>query len=120
MKGLGNDIIEIDRIQGVIQRHGKHFLDKVFTKAEQDYCLQHSQPERHFAGRFAAKEALVKALGTGLKSGLSWLDFEILNDKAGKPLVHLSPSLQSRFQDPSFLLSISHCKAYAMATAIWL
>lgn len=117
--GLGNDIIEIERVSGVIKRHGKHFLDRVFSKAEQEYCLKHAQSERHFAGRFAAKEAIVKALGTGLKSGISWLDFEILNDEAGKPFVKASAKITARFKSPLLLISISHCKSYAMATAIY-
>lgn len=119
IKGIGNDIIEISRIKGVISRHGQRFLDKVFTKAEQNYCLQHQDSEKNFAGRFAAKEAIVKALGTGLKNGISWLDFEILNDAAGKPVVHFSPSLQKRFASPNVMISISHCKAYATAFAIY-
>jgi len=119
IKGVGNDIIEISRIQNVIKRHGKRFLDKVFTQKEQQYCLKHKESERHFAGRFAAKEAIVKALGCGLKEGISWLDFEILNDAAGKPILHLSPLIQKRFNNPEVLLSISHCKSYATAVAIW-
>lgn len=117
--GLGNDIIEIDRIHGVMQRHGKAFLDKVFTKNEQEYCLRHKEPARHFAGRFAAKEALVKSLGTGLKTGLSWLDFEITNDATGKPQVNFSQKIKSEFNNPQFLITISHCKAYATATALY-
>lgn len=118
--GLGNDIIEVQRIQNVLDRHGKAFLDKVFTKKEQEYCFKHKEPARHFAGRFAAKEALVKSLGTGLKTGLSWLDFEITNDEAGKPQVNYSSKIKAEFHQPRFLISISHCKAYATATALFL
>ncbi len=118
--GLGTDIIEVKRIEGVLQRHGKHFLEKVFTEAEQEYCMKHKEAARHFAGRFAAKEALVKALGTGLKEGISWLDFEITNDAMGKPQVKTSPKINTQFNNPHFLISISHCKEYATATAIHL
>ena len=118
IKGIGNDIIEISRIKGVMERQGQRFLDRVFTLKEQQYCLQHKEPERHFAGRFAAKEAIVKALGTGLKDGLIWLDFEIVNDEKGKPVVNLSPSIQKIFHHPVILISISHCKEYATAVAI--
>lgn len=117
-RGLGNDIIEIDRIKKVIERTGQRFLDRVFTRKEQDYCLHFKESFRHFAGRFAAKEAVVKALGTGLRDGISWLDIEITNDLMGKPLVQLSPSIMRQFNNPQILLSISHCDSYAMATAI--
>jgi holo-[acyl-carrier protein] synthase len=119
VKGLGTDIIEIDRIAGAIRRHGKRFLDKVFTPREQSYCLHHSQSERHFAGRFAAKEAILKALGTGLQ-GASWRDVEIINDDLGKPQVLLSGILEERFLQEQLLVTISHCRNYATATAILL
>ncbi len=120
ISGLGNDIIEISRIAASIARHGSRFLDRVFTPAEQQYCLSHRYSERNFAGRFAAKEALVKAFGTGLREGISWLDMEITNDDYGKPLVSLSPALSARLGgDPQILLSISHSHEYAIATVIW-
>lgn len=119
IKGLGNDIIEIKRIEEVIERQGQKFLDRLFTIEEQNYCLKHLQSGRHFAGRFAAKEAILKALGTGLRDGISWLDFEILNNEQGKPVVHLSKSLQSKFNNPTLLISISHSKDYATAVALY-
>lgn len=119
MSGLGNDIIEIKRIANAIQRHGQRFLDEIFTLQEQTYCLLHQQSERHFAGRFAAKEAVVKALGTGFSKGITWQDVEILNDSSGKPNVFLSKPLKVRFDHPEILLSISHCKEYATAVAIY-
>jgi len=119
IKGIGNDIIEIPRMQRAIRRHQVRFLDRVFTLKEQQYCLGHEESARHFAGRFAAKEAIVKALGVGLKTGLSWLDFEILNDEHGKPFVKISPKAEKLFNHPVILLSISHCKEYATAVALW-
>lgn len=114
-KGIGNDIIEIDRIKRAIQNHGAHFLNKLFTKKEQEYCQQSKNPYPRFAGRFAAKEAISKALGTGFGEHLSWLDLEILNDSQGKPCVCIN---NNTFKDSKILLSISHCKLYAIATAI--
>ncbi len=127
--GLGNDIIEISRIDRAIKRYGQKFLDKVFTPQEQKYCLKYSESERHFSGRFAAKEAIVKALGSGFREGITWLDIEIVNDSHGKPIPHLSKNLQTQLQlmgkgdgfgSPKILVTISHCKGYATAVAIHL
>lgn len=118
-RGLGNDIVEISRIQAAIERRGQRFLDLVFTHAEQEYCLSHRNPYSHFAGRFAAKEAVVKALGTGLRDA-SWLDISIVNDELGRPTIVLSSDFNLLWNNPSFLISISHCREYAMATAILL
>jgi len=119
IRGIGTDIIEVFRIEANINKHGQKFLDKVFTKDEQTYCKSFRLYSRNFAGRFAAKEAVVKALGTGLKEGLSWLDIEILNNKQGQPYLILSETFKTHFKNPRILLSISHCHEYATATAIW-
>lgn len=118
--GIGNDIIEVKRIAANITKHGNRFLDKIFTGAEQNYCLSHKESARHFAGRFAAKEAIVKALGTGFKAGVGWLDIEILNDQQGKPYASFSTRLQAAFDDPRILISISHCHEYATGFAVWM
>lgn len=120
IKGLGNDIVEIARIKAVIARYPRRFIDRVFTSKEQAYCQKRKDPALHFAGRFAAKEAIVKALGTGFSQGLSWQDFEILPNAQGKPNVHLSPLAADHFGQPSLLISISHCADYATAVAIWI
>jgi holo-[acyl-carrier protein] synthase len=119
-QGIGIDIIEVTRIDRVILRYGKKFLDRLFTGEEQDYCLRHQKASRHFAGRFAAKEAIAKALGTGIREGISWLDIEVGHDHQGKPLVKLSASLSARFNYPNILLSISHTHEYATAVALLL
>ena len=118
INGLGNDIIEIKRVQEGAEKHGQPFLDRLFTPKEQDYCRTHKNPYPRFAGRFAAKEAIAKALGCGFGSDVAWHDIEILPDSLGKPVVQLSLALKKRFNDPKILLSISHCKAYASAVAI--
>lgn len=120
IKGIGNDIIEIERIAASIEKHGQHFLDRIFTLREQKYCLRHHESARHFAGRFAAKEAIVKAFGTGFREGISWLDLEIHNSPEGKPQVSLSALLQNKFDHPKIEISISHCRTYATAVAIWM
>ena len=117
--GLGTDIIEIDRIRQSIEAHKERFLAKLFTLSEQEYCLKHQEAAVHFAGRFAAKEAIAKALGTGFGEHLSWQDIEILNGEHGRPDVVFSEQAKARFGHPRILVSISHCHHYATATAIW-
>ena len=117
--GIGNDIVEIARIKAIMARHPDRFLDLVFTSQEQEYCLKRKEPAMHFAGRFAAKEAIVKALGTGFSRGVNLTDFEIHPNAEGKPEVFLSPLASEIFGNPSLMVSISHCKTYATAVAIW-
>lgn len=109
---LGTDIIEIDRVDRAIQRHGERFLRKLFTEFEIEYCQRFQHSSRNFAGRFAAKEAIAKALGTGFGEELAFRDIEIKNDPSGKPCVYLRGVKRE-----DIALSISHCKAYAVATA---
>ncbi|MFN0065050.1 MAG: holo-ACP synthase [Chlamydiales bacterium] len=116
--GIGTDIIEIGRISEAYARHGDRFLSRLFTKEERNYCERYSKPIPHYAGRFAAKEAILKALGTGLIGELSWTEIEVLNNRDGKPEVHLSPRLQTLYPLAHLFLSISHCESYATATAI--
>jgi holo-[acyl-carrier protein] synthase len=118
--GIGNDIIEIERIRQSIDTHGLRLISRLFTTKEQDYCLKYKDPVPHFAGRFSAKEAVVKALGTGFGEHASWLDIEILNDTQGKPSVYFSNALEKKLKGTSMLVSISHCQLYVTAFAIWI
>ena len=118
--GIGNDIIEVERIRKSMESHGLRFLAKLFTTKEQDYCLKHKDPVPHFAGRFSAKEAVVKALGTGFGEHASWLDIEILNDPSGKPCVHFSSRLEEKISVTQIQVSISYCQLYVTAFAIWI
>jgi len=116
--GIGNDIIEVKRILKSIKTHGQHFLDKLFTQNEQQYCNSFRLHEIHFAGRYAAKEAVSKALGTGFGKELKWLEFEIINNELGKPeVIFLDDSKRQVYK---MQISISHCKDYASAIAICL
>ncbi len=117
--GIGCDIIEVVRVDKLIRSYGAHFLDRLFSSQEQSYCNSQRQAAQHYAGRFAAKEAIAKALGTGFGAHLSWRDLEVLKDAQGKPIVLLSSKANSRFDAPHILLSISHCTEYATAFAIW-
>lgn len=118
-KGIGNDIIEIDRIRKTIKKHGPHFHKKIFTEQELEYCLSHQDPAIPLAGRFSAKEAIAKALGTGFGKDVSWLDISIVNDEKGRPYPLFTNAFNEVFQKPKILISISHTKIYATAVAIW-
>ncbi|NGX39322.1 MAG: Holo-[acyl-carrier-protein] synthase [Chlamydiae bacterium] len=117
--GLGNDIIEIERVREGFIQHRDPFLDRLFSKKERDYCESQKDPFPRYAGRFAAKEAIVKALGCGFGKEASFHDIEILADENGKPEAYLSEDLNQRFNSPHILVTISHCKTYASAVAIW-
>lgn len=117
MKGIGVDIIEIDRIRKSIENTHGALLDKLLTPKEKAYCLTFKEPAPQVAGRFAAKEAIAKALGCGFGEELSFEDIEIENDSKGKPIATLSHKSSEHFQNPKIQLSISHCKTYAVAFA---
>lgn len=110
--GIGTDIIEIDRIQKAIQRWGDGFLSHVFNKEEIEYAQKYKFSAPHFAGRFAAKEAIYKAIGNN--KNLSWKDIKILNDPDGKPYCVLN---DRKFVN-KILISISHTHNYAVASAV--
>lgn len=113
MKSIGVDIIEIDRVEKIISEFGDIFLKKVFSDSEIIYCKSKAKPAQHFAARFAAKEAVAKALGTGFNKDLVLKDIEVRNDTNGKPIVYFKGVRNDRF-----LVSISHCDHYVVAFAI--
>lgn len=113
----GTDIIEIDRIKEAIESLGEKFLNKVYTKKEIEYCeSKKTQKYQHYAGRFAAKEAIFKAISGTLqnKYEIIWTDIEILNDENMRPYINLNIDINIKDID----VSISHCKKYATATCI--
>ena len=123
--GIGIDIIEIERIAKAIERRGNTFISRLFTINEQlskkpinNTAVASDYLSIHYAGRFAAKEAVVKAFGTGFR-GIDWKDIEILNDPLGKPLVRLADHIAERFNNPTLLISISHSKNTACAFCLW-
>jgi holo-[acyl-carrier protein] synthase len=119
--GIGTDITECLRIARMIERHGELFLGRVYTPEELRYCQSRKQATQHYTGRWAAKEAVLKALGTGWRRGISWRDIEVLNDPAGKPLVTLrggAKEVADRLGIALMLVTISHCHTHATATAI--
>lgn len=118
--GIGNDLIEIQRIRHTVEAFHMRFLNRVFTRSECAYCLQFKDPVPRLAARFAGKEAVAKALGTGIGTQVSWHDIEILNDAQGKPVVHLSNNVERAMPHVRVLLSLSHCHTYASAVALCL
>lgn len=118
MRGIGTDIIEVDRIRSSMEKMRDAFLKYILTEQEIHYCKKYNDPAPHVAGRFAAKEAVAKALGTGFGESLSFHDIEIVNSETGQPLVTLSKQALEKFKDPTILISISHCKSHAVAFAI--
>ena len=114
--GIGTDIIEISRIRDAINRTSS-FKKKVYTEKEIEYIEKKKEPYASYAGRFAAKEAVSKALGTGVR-GFSLSDVEILNDELGKPNVILYNEILKHTKDLKIQISISHSREYAVSTVI--
>jgi holo-[acyl-carrier protein] synthase len=119
--GLGVDIVELDRIRGVHERHPERFLDRVYTPVERRRALEMRDPTPFLAGRFAAKEAILKVLGTGLTGGISWQDIHVLREPSGAPRVALSGEALARARALGLgriLVSISHGRDHAIAQAL--
>lgn len=119
--GIGTDIVECLRIGRMIERHGEQFLTRVYTDREIRYCRGRKHATEHFAGRWAAKEAILKSLGTGWRRGLCWTDIEVRNDPSGKPHVLMCGAAKDQAQAmrvSDVLLTIAHCRAYATAYAV--
>ena len=118
--GLGFDATDIPRIVSTIERYGQRFLQRIFTEGEIAYCTRRRQPAIHFAGRFASKEAAMKALGTGHSHGVLWRDVEVVR-RGGPPQLQLHGGAARRFAamgGRSSLLTITHSEALAMAQVL--
>ncbi len=119
--GIGVDVVEVERIARAIRDGGEKFTGRVFTAAERAYCEAQARPELHFAARFAAKEAVAKALGTGIGGNLGWLDAEVVRGEEGAPRLVLSGAgaeFAERNGIHEVLISLSHAQAYAAANAL--
>lgn len=119
--GIGTDIIECPRIGRMIEQHGELFLRRVYTDREIRYCQSRKHAIEHFAGRWAAKEAILKAIGTGWSRGIAWTDLEVRNTFDGEPKVHVRGGAREvalRRGIGDVLVSISHCRTYATAYAL--
>lgn len=118
--GIGTDIIECVRIAQMIEKHGEVFLTRVYTSDEIAYCSVRKAANQHYAGRWAAKEAVLKAIGTGWSRGIQWTDVEVVNAVGGKPRIVLAGKALEICRQRSIaevMISISHCRNYAIAYA---
>jgi holo-[acyl-carrier protein] synthase len=119
--GIGTDITEVLRIAQMIERHGELFINRVYTPLEIQYCQSRKQATQHYAGRWAAKEAILKALGTGWRKGISWRDIEVRNEPGGRPVVAMRGGARDVVEQlgiTQMLISISHCRSHATAYAV--
>jgi holo-[acyl-carrier protein] synthase len=119
--GIGADITECLRIARMIERHGELFIHRVYTPEEIRYCQNRKQATQHFTGRWAAKEAILKALGIGWRRGVAWRDVEVRNDPGGRPIVAVGGQVKEaveRLGVAQVLVTISHCRTHATAYAI--
>ncbi|MFW6139299.1 MAG: holo-ACP synthase [Spirochaetota bacterium] len=119
--GIGIDILAVARIQALVEKSGRRFLEKHFTQEEIHHCSQKANKYQRFAGKFAAKEAVFKALSLSRKEHFSWKDIQILNEKRGAPQVELGGAIAEKARSLgrfNIFVSISHCKEYAAAVVL--
>lgn len=120
--GLGVDIAEVARVKAAIERHGETFLRRLYTAAEQEYCERFKNRYERYAGRFAAKEAAMKALGTGWSRGVRWVDVEVVREKGGRPTIKLAGEARKVAEGmgvKNIALSITHTADQAFAQVIF-
>lgn len=119
--GTGIDLVEIPRIEKILKRWDEKFTDRVYSKSEIEYCRKHAHPAIHYAARFAAKEAFLKGMGTGLTGGLRLKDIEVVSDQQGKPVLNLHNHAKAALNHhgiEAVHLSISHTNTYAVAVVV--
>ena len=122
IRGIGTDLVQVGRIEAVLARQGERFARRILTPDEFARFAEHGQPGRFLAKRFAAKEAILKALGTGLAAGMSWQHLQIDRDPAGAPLVRLTGTAATHLAAGGggrMLLSLSDEREQALAFAVW-
>jgi len=119
--GIGTDLAEVDRIQASVERYGARFIERIYTATEIAYVESKANRFERYAARFAAKEAGMKAIGTGWRRGVRWQDFEVTNLRSGKPTLALhgvAAQVAERLGARSIALSLTHTAAMAMAVVI--
>jgi len=121
VKGIGVDLVRVARIREMMERWDRRFLSRVFTSEELTYSLKRRRPEQHLAARFAAKEAALKALGTGLSMGIRWREIEVRRDRGEAPTIHFSGKMDDLSRERGAtrsLVSLTHDGEYAMAQVL--
>lgn len=121
--GTGMDATEIPRVRIILSRYGDRFLHRIFTEGEIAYCMRHRDPVPSLAARFAAKEAAMKALGTGRSRGVLWKDIEVVRERGRAPQLRLTGGAQRRFgalNARSMLVTLSHSRELALAQVLLL
>jgi holo-[acyl-carrier protein] synthase len=119
--GIGIDVVEVGRIASSLEEFGERFVTRIFTERERDYCAAKAKPELHFAARFAAKEAVAKALGTGIGKEIGWLDMEVVRGDSGEPTMQLSGKALLFCEAHGIReikISLTHAREYAAANAV--
>lgn len=117
----GIDLVDCPRIESMLQRHGQNFLDKVFTAAEQKYASAGKNKVEKLSGRFAAKEAVLKLIGTGWRGKIAWTDIEVVNDDMGKPTVNIYGEVDRIAKSlgiHQISISITHTANFVIASAV--
>ncbi|MEA3347784.1 MAG: holo-ACP synthase [Pseudomonadota bacterium] len=119
--GIGSDIVKVSRIERLVERYDQRFLQRLFTAAETAYASNKARPALHLAARFAAKEAFVKALGSGLREGLNWCDIEVTNNQLGQPQLKLHNYVRQVCHErlnATTWLSLAHEQEFALAFVV--
>src|SRR5260221_6460516 len=120
--GLGIDVEEVERVKGAMQRQGERFLKRIFTEKERAYCEQFKDKFERYAGRFAVKEAAMKALGTGWSRGVRWVDVEVVRQRGGRPSLALkgeAKKIADAMGVKNIAVSITHTSEQAIAQVIF-
>ena len=120
--GLGVDIAEVDRVRGAIERQGERFLKRLYTAKERTYCEKFKNKYERYAGRFAVKEATMKALGTGWSRGVRWVDIEVVREMSGKPTLELkgeARKIADKLGVKHIAVTITHTESQALAQVIF-
>ncbi|MCX6946044.1 MAG: holo-ACP synthase [Verrucomicrobiota bacterium] len=118
--GLGADLIEVERVRGVLERQGPRFLERVFTDEERAYCSAMAHPHKHYAARFAAKEAVAKCFTTGIGAELGWRSVSVYHGARHEPLIRLDPqgqALLAQLGATHVMVTLSHTETHALAVA---
>ncbi len=118
IQGIGIDIVDVDRIEDLLKKWGQKFTSRIFTENEINFCSQKANAAECYAARFAAKEALAKALGHGWCEHFRWTDVEITNEISGKPSFNINGITSRLVNNKRVILSISHIKSHAVAMVV--